>query len=218
MTIANLTGPVDLATMRQTLNELIDQINVMTTTAPVITGELRSTYDAEGVLPASSATAGFAVTSNYAGFGEVDFWSLVNRSADAQGFYFYQKTAASTEDLIGSLYSDATTSYFDVSAPDGTFLTLSKTSAGNGNVSASGAVSLALRTAAVSRVHVGPAGGVTILAAAGAEPTGGNKGVGTLNVAGTIWADGTQGITGSAVTLGATLTVKNGLVTGFTGI
>lgn len=54
------------------------------------------------------------------------------------------------------------------------------------------------------------------------SPTGGDKGVGTLNVASTIWTNGTQGITKSClfntanVTTGITLTITNGLITGTT--
>lgn len=61
------------------------------------------------------------------------------------------------------------------------------------------------------------AGGIQI-----GTPTGGDKGAGTLNVASTIWTNGTQGITKSClfntanVTTGITLTITNGLITGTT--
>lgn len=56
-------------------------------------------------------------------------------------------------------------------------------------------------------------GGMTI-----GVPTGGYKGTGSVNFAGTLWSDGTQGIaTCSVVTAGATITIKNGIITGFTG-
>jgi hypothetical protein len=49
-------------------------------------------------------------------------------------------------------------------------------------------------------------------------PTGGDKGAGSLNVQGTIWSDGTQGIASCTVPVaGATITIKNGLITAMTG-
>lgn len=72
-----------------------------------LTGQLRSTYDGVGVIPASQATAGFSITSNYAGLGEVDHWSLVNSAAGEQGFNFYQKTAAGTAVLLSRIQGDA---------------------------------------------------------------------------------------------------------------
>src|SRR5687767_1608820 len=75
-------------------------------------GALRSTYNGEGVIPASQATAGFAITSNYNGLGEVDFWSLVNGD---HGFAFLQKTAAGTAVELAAIYGDATYSEYTVS-------------------------------------------------------------------------------------------------------
>ncbi len=68
--------------------------------------------------------------------------------------------------------------------------------------------------ATITRIMAGTAGGGVQIG----SPTGGDKGVGALNVKGTIWADGTQGIAAcTVVTLGATITIKNGLITAFTG-
>lgn len=44
-------------------------------------------------------------------------------------------------------------------------------------------------------------------------PTGGDKGVGTLNVASTIWANGVQGVNCAAGVVAGTVTVANGIVT-----
>ncbi len=76
-----------------------------------------SIYDGEGVIPASSSPAGFAITSNYAGAGEVDLWSLVNRDANAQGFAFYQKTASGTAERIADFYSLSTSTGFELFGP-----------------------------------------------------------------------------------------------------
>jgi hypothetical protein len=50
------------------------------------------------------------------------------------------------------------------------------------------------------------------------SPSGGDKGADSLNVKGAIWSDGTQGIAAcTVVTAAATITIKNGLITAFTG-
>ncbi len=75
----------------------------------------RSTYNGVGVIPASHATAGFEITSNYGGDGAVDFWSLVNENnVDTRGFNFWQKTGANTADNIGSVWGQNTHSEFDL--------------------------------------------------------------------------------------------------------
>lgn len=64
----------------------------------------------------------------------------------------------------------------------------------------------------VNGLIVGP--GVQV----GASPTGGDKGAGSLNVAGTIWTNGTQGLASkSCVAATATLTITNGLITATSG-
>jgi hypothetical protein len=71
----------------------------------------RSTYNGVGVIPASHATAGFEITSNYSGDGAVNFWNLVNKdNINVQGFDFRQKTGAATFNVIGALFSNSTTS------------------------------------------------------------------------------------------------------------
>jgi hypothetical protein len=67
------------------------------------TNAIVDTYDAEAAMPASQTPAGFAITSNYDGFGEVDFWSLVN-VAGAQGFSFKQKLSNTTYRELAYLY------------------------------------------------------------------------------------------------------------------
>lgn len=68
-----------------------------------------------GVLPASTTTKGWTVTTNYAGFGEVDFWSTVNSDlAGGQGFYFYQKLSAGTTAQLAALFGDNTFAQVDI--------------------------------------------------------------------------------------------------------
>jgi len=64
------------------------------------------TYNGSGVTPESVATAGFALSNNFFGFGEVDFWNLVNSDSNAQGFYFNQKTGSGTSINIAEIFSD----------------------------------------------------------------------------------------------------------------
>jgi hypothetical protein len=88
--------------------------NVRTTTQAVgnlpLTGELRSTYNAAGILSASQATAGFAITSNYDGTGEVEIWNIVNAGT---GVSIYQKTGAATASKLAKFSGDATFSQCD---------------------------------------------------------------------------------------------------------
>jgi hypothetical protein len=76
----------------------------------VLNTPLRSTYDGADFLPASQATAGYAITSNYEFAGEVDFWNLVNSVGGSQGFYFYQKIAADDYALLMKVEGDAVSS------------------------------------------------------------------------------------------------------------
>lgn len=68
--------------------------------------QLLGTYNGSAVVPSSSTTAGWAITSNFAGDGEVDLWSTVD-STGTQGFFFYQKTGASTYQKISAIIGDA---------------------------------------------------------------------------------------------------------------
>ena len=51
----------------------------------------------------------------------------------------------------------------------------------------------------------------------GAAPSGGDKGIGTINAAGKYYADGTAGVSAGPFTAITGITVKNGLVTALTG-
>ncbi len=83
---------------------------------------VRSIYNGSGVLPASAA-AGFEITSNYDGNGEVDIWNLVNNTdADQQGFSFKQKTASGTQKALASLFSGSTFNEFDLAGVGGSTL------------------------------------------------------------------------------------------------
>src|SRR5688572_20034488 len=84
------------------LGQLVATLSLVTSIA-----ELRSTYNGSGVIPASNATSGFAITSNYEGLGAVEFWNLVNSSVDAQGWAWWQKTGAGTAQMRSALYGDA---------------------------------------------------------------------------------------------------------------
>lgn len=125
-------------------------------------GQLRSTYDGNAVIPASSTTAGFAITSNYGGFGEVDFWCLVNNEdVNNEGFAFYQKTGASTTKQIGALNSTSTTVSLDVYAASGAQAELG----GDATTAFTGAVTnhdFFLYANNLERLRCLAAGGVTI--------------------------------------------------------
>ncbi len=81
---------------------------------------VNSTYNGLGILPSSQSPAGFEITSNYGGFGEVDFWSLVN-SNNNQGFYFKQKTAAGIALDVAQIYYTSTGSNIQVTFGDNFF-------------------------------------------------------------------------------------------------
>src|SRR5688572_17800372 len=151
--------------------------------------ELRSTYDAVGVIPASQATAGFAITSNYYGLGETNFWNLVNGDANTQGWLFSQKTAAGTFRDALSIYSEAAYVNLDMYGSTTTFRF--HIDATEVTANAVQAVPYYILTTNAKRIKVGAAGGLEVLAAAGASPTGGNQGVGTLN-ASALYDDGVQ--------------------------
>lgn len=103
---------------------------------------------------------------------------------------------------------EATTNDFIVKDVAGGDVNLRITAAGVSSLGATNPVSVDS-----TGVFSVPGGGQTIGA-----PTGGAKGAGSLNFAGTLWANGTQGIaTCSVVTAGATITIKNGIITAFTG-
>jgi len=82
---------------------------------------------------------------------------------------------------------------------------------------ACGALSTA-GTSAIASITATASGGLQV-----GTPTGGDKGAGTLNVASTIWTNGTQGLASKTCTInttnvatGITLTITNGLITGTT--
>lgn len=76
-----------------------------------------STYDGEGVIPASTS-AGFVIAANYAADGAVDFWNTAELDG---GFKFRQKSGPGASRTIGALYGDGTFAELDVLAnTDGT--------------------------------------------------------------------------------------------------
>lgn len=84
---------------------------------PPSTG-LVSTYNGFGIIPASESPAGFAITNNYYGAGEVDFWNLVdNDDTNGQGWFFYQKTGTSTAKNVAALYSGSIFSELGLYSP-----------------------------------------------------------------------------------------------------
>lgn len=68
-------------------------------------GIVSSNYDNVGVIPASTTTAGYTISSNYGGDGAVNYWNTVNSSG---GHAWHQKTGASTQVALMFLYGDAT--------------------------------------------------------------------------------------------------------------
>jgi len=84
-------------------------------------GPIVLTYNSEGVIPASESPAGFAITNNYHGYGEVNFWNLVNNDdVSNQGWYFEQKTGTDTFKTIGTIIRTSTLSAFTLNSPGGT--------------------------------------------------------------------------------------------------
>jgi hypothetical protein len=75
---------------------------------------------------------------------------------------------------------------------------------------AAGAISF---TNSGSSFTLGSSGGSQV-----GTPTGGDKGAGTLNIQGTIWTNGTQGIASKTCTVNQNLTLifTNGILTGGT--
>ena len=74
-------------------------------------GSVASSTNGSGVYPTSTTTAGWAVTSNFGGVGEVDFWNTIDGEID--GFRFYQKTGASSAERVASLYHSSGYSELD---------------------------------------------------------------------------------------------------------
>ena len=70
--------------------------------------------DSNGVTPASTLVAGGAITNNFVGFGEVDYWSTVNAAGGLQGHYWLQKTGAGTSQILGALYGDSSSVELDL--------------------------------------------------------------------------------------------------------
>lgn len=89
--------------------------------APTFVLPLADDYNSSASYPASTTTAGWAITSNYLGYGETDIWSTVNREAvNGEGIYFLQKTAATTVATLGAISGDASPSVeFFFNADDG---------------------------------------------------------------------------------------------------
>lgn len=131
-----------------------------------------STLDANASIPASSAIAGVAVTSNYQGDGAVNFWNLVE---GALGFSFFQKTGPFTGVNFGAVFGDATFSEFDVYGPSGSIVSLYA----NATVTQSGSTSntdFEIISNNTTRFVVDKAGGMYTAGA-----TGGAQGDGTIS-------------------------------------
>ena len=99
--------PIDTAWPGQVAITTLGTITVGTWNA----GSVASSTNGSGVYPASTTTAGWAISGNFAGLGEVDFWNTIN--GETSGFNFYQKTGASSATLIANLWNDGTYSELD---------------------------------------------------------------------------------------------------------
>jgi hypothetical protein len=78
--------------------------------------EIGTNNDGSAVLPASTTTAGWAISSNYFNDNGVNFWSTVNGdnpSLANQGFYWLQKLTDTTKFTLGHIYGDPTFTEFD---------------------------------------------------------------------------------------------------------
>lgn len=236
LTGAIVQGPINFSSTFSTTGGVIDIAaktgtgsTFVTDTSPTISGltltgtmtvggALVSTYNGSGVRPASTTTAGLALTGNYAGDGAVEYWSTVN-AAGEQGHAWYQKLTASTEQKLGFLYGDATFSEFNLSS--GTILASLGATSGLGYVGTSSAHPLHFFINAASVGAIGTTGGWQIGA-----PTGGDKGAGTLNLAGDLYNNNT-GPTGTGAYVRATSptlvtpalgTPASGVLTNATGL
>lgn len=108
--LGNPTVDIDAAYVGQTSITTLGTIGAGTWNA----GTVSSATNSVGARPASTLTAGWALTSNYAGVGEVDLWSTVNGVGNNQGFYFYQKLSASTEQLLLVASGTASSTEIDI--------------------------------------------------------------------------------------------------------
>lgn len=79
-----------------------------------------SSHDGSGVIPPSTTTAGWAITSNYnTGRGGMDLWSTVNSAGlNENGFNFRQKIGASTHIELAALYGDTVYTQYDLYSND----------------------------------------------------------------------------------------------------
>jgi len=100
------------ATVKVTLAGAAIDSPILTT--PEVVGKLWSDSDGVGALPSSTTTAGWAITSNYTGFGEVNFWSTVNSADSSQGFAWNQKLTEGTYIYLSTLFGDATFTEWDL--------------------------------------------------------------------------------------------------------
>lgn len=109
---AGNTGKITLSGSAQVfITAAAEDITSLLTTLGTVTtgtwsaGTVGSSTDSSAAIPASTTTAGWRITSNYAGGGETNFWNTVNGSA---GFFFYQKTGSGTFQQISGVIGDAT--------------------------------------------------------------------------------------------------------------
>ncbi len=109
--LANISG----GTAAPVAHPFTDIVTLGTVTAGTWNaGTVSSHTSSSGVRPASTATAGWAITSNYLGAGETNYWNTVNSTGGAdQGFGWFQKTGASSEIQYAALYGDGTFTQFD---------------------------------------------------------------------------------------------------------
>lgn len=103
--LPNGSPPPDYLTRKSTLTALFDRIS-----APV-----SGSADSSGSIPASTTTAGWAITSNYDGLGGVELWSTVHADGSlGQGFRLNQKLTATTYSNLVAVYGDSTQVFFEV--------------------------------------------------------------------------------------------------------
>lgn len=153
-------SPVSYVSKQVTFSDLTQSIGQV----GLLWSEYNSSVGSPAELPASTTTAGWAVSSNYDTAGEVDFWSTVNADGFGnQGFYFHQKTGASTAINLAAMFTDAASySEIDIYAPDGSGVALGQNSGGSGYFGSFQNVPFEIFSNSITRVVIPTSGGLTI--------------------------------------------------------
>lgn len=172
---------------------------------PVSGGNFIESGNAAGTLPQSLVFSG-------PGGSEIPFVSFFAAQTTFENstgpVTFLLQTTAPASNANFEIFSTYTSEVlFNSSGPTATSFSI-----GTNVDGASGEVDFYDNTNSKLIMSIWPNGGLTV-----GTPTGGNKGLGTINAAGDYYANGTAGVTAGPYTIINSITVTNGLVTAITG-